>query len=140
LIGRSISAADAIGKTAEKIGGDVEALQKLRFADKASGVEHLTLDMALQPSPVVRPRRRRGRAAGLELFDSEGVALVNLLRGGSGALEEMRDPARDLGIVLDEHRAARPRVVAQRWPRPRAGSALARRTPRARCRAGADRA
>jgi lambda family phage tail tape measure protein len=31
------------------------------------------------------------------------VALVNLLRGGSGALEEMRDRARDLGIVLDEH-------------------------------------
>jgi hypothetical protein len=37
-----------------------------------------------------------------KLFDSEGVALVNLLRGGSDALEEMRDRARDLGIVLDE--------------------------------------
>ena len=34
--------------------------------------------------------------------DSEGVALVNLLRGGSDALEEMRERARDLGIVLDE--------------------------------------
>jgi hypothetical protein len=30
------------------------------------------------------------------------VALVNLLSDGSGALEEMRDRARDLGIVLDE--------------------------------------
>jgi hypothetical protein len=38
-----------------------------------------------------------------KLFDSEGVALVNLLRGGSDALEEMRGRARDLGIVLDEH-------------------------------------
>jgi hypothetical protein len=38
-----------------------------------------------------------------KLFDSEGVALVNLLRGGSDALEEMRERARDLGIVLDEH-------------------------------------
>ena len=38
-----------------------------------------------------------------KLFDSEGVALVNLLRGGSDALEEMRVRARDLGIVLDEH-------------------------------------
>ena len=37
-----------------------------------------------------------------KLFDSEGVALVNLLRGGSDALEEMRGRARDLGIVLDE--------------------------------------
>ena len=36
-----------------------------------------------------------------KLFDSEGVALVNLLSDGSGALEEMRERARDLGIVLD---------------------------------------
>ena len=38
-----------------------------------------------------------------KLFDSEGVALVNLLRNGSDGLEEMRERARDLGIVLDEH-------------------------------------
>jgi hypothetical protein len=38
-----------------------------------------------------------------KLFDSEGVALVNLLRGGSDALDGMRERARDLGIVLDEH-------------------------------------
>ena len=38
-----------------------------------------------------------------KLFDSEGVALVNLLRDGSGALDQMRERARDLGIVLDEH-------------------------------------
>jgi lambda family phage tail tape measure protein len=37
-----------------------------------------------------------------KLFDSEGVALVNLLRGGSDPLEQMRERARDLGIVLDE--------------------------------------
>jgi hypothetical protein len=37
-----------------------------------------------------------------KLFDSEGVALVNLLRGGSDVLDEMRERARDLGIVLDE--------------------------------------
>ena len=38
-----------------------------------------------------------------KLFDSEGVALVNLLSDGGGALEEMRERARGLGIVLDEH-------------------------------------
>ena len=48
LVNRSISAADAIGKTADKIGVGVEALQELRFAAKASGVEQQTLDMALQ--------------------------------------------------------------------------------------------
>jgi hypothetical protein len=37
-----------------------------------------------------------------KLFDSEGVALVNLLSDGSDALDEMRERARDLGIVLDE--------------------------------------
>ena len=148
LIDRSISAADAIGKTADKIGVGVEALQELRFAAKASGVEQQTLDMALQ-----RFTRRAAEAAqgtgeakdalaqmgialrdqsgnlrrsedlladvadafariedpaervrlAFKLFDSEGVALVNLLRDGSGALEEMRERARDLGIVLDEH-------------------------------------
>ena len=148
LIDRSISAADAIGKTADKIGVGVEALQELRFAAKASGVEQQTLDMALQ-----RFTRRAAEAAqgtgeakdalaqmgialrdqsgnlrrsedllgdvadafariedpaervrlAFKLFNSEGVALVNLLSDGSGELEELRDRARDLGIVLDEH-------------------------------------
>ena len=148
LVDRSISAANAIGKTADTVGVGVEALQELRFAAKASGVEQQTLDMALQ-----RFTRRAAEAAqgtgeakdalaqmgialrdqsgnlrssedlladvadafariedpaervrlAFKLFNSEGVALVNLLRGGSGALEEMRERARDLGIVLDEH-------------------------------------
>jgi hypothetical protein len=38
-----------------------------------------------------------------KLFDSEGLTLVNLLSDGSGALEGMRERARDLGMVLDEH-------------------------------------
>jgi hypothetical protein len=149
LTDRSISAADAIGKTADKIGVGVgvEALQGLRFAAKASGVEQQTLDMALQ-----RFTRRAAEAANgageaknalaqmgialrdqdghlrrsedllgdvadafakiedpaervrlaFKLFDSEGVALVNLLRDGSDGLDEMRERARDLGIVLDE--------------------------------------
>jgi len=148
LVNRSISAADAIGKTADRIGVGVEALQELRFAAKTAGVEQGTLDMALQ-----RFTRRAAEAAqgtgeakdalaqmgialrdqsgnlrrsedllsdvadafasiedpaervrlAFKLFDSEGVALVNLLRDGSGALDQMRERARDLGIVLDEH-------------------------------------
>jgi hypothetical protein len=62
LVDRSISTADAIGKTADKIGVGVEALQELRFAAKASGVEQQTLDMALQRSPGVPPRQRRAPA------------------------------------------------------------------------------
>ena len=148
LVDRSISAADAIGKTADKIGVGVEALQELRFAAKASGVEQQTLDMALQR--FVRRTAEAAQGTGeakdaltqmgialrdqdghlrrsedlladvadafariedpaervrlaFKLFDSEGVALVNLLGDGSGALDQMRERARDLGIVLDEH-------------------------------------
>src|SRR5690606_30656112 len=37
-----------------------------------------------------------------KLFDSEGVAMVNVLARGADALEETRRRARELGIVLDE--------------------------------------
>lgn len=36
------------------------------------------------------------------LFDSEGAALVNTLKGGKAALEAMRQEARDLGGVMDQ--------------------------------------
>jgi lambda family phage tail tape measure protein len=148
LVDRSISAADAIGETASKIGIGVEALQELRFAASLAGVEQRTLDMALQrfvrrvaeaangtgeakdalaqlgialrdqSGSLRRSEDLLGEVAdafariedpaervrlAFKLFDSEGVALVNLLQEGSGALEQMRERARNLGIVLDEH-------------------------------------
>jgi hypothetical protein len=134
LVDRSLSAADAIGETASKIGVGAEALQELRYAASLAGVEQQTLDMALQRfvhrvaeaangtgeakdalaqigialrdqsgnlrrsedllgevadafSRIEDPAERVRLA--FKLFDSEGVALVNLLRGGSGALEEI---------------------------------------------------
>src|SRR5919108_668855 len=62
--------------------------------------EDLLADVADAFARIEDPAERVRLA--FKLFDSEGVALVNLLRGGSGALEEMRERARDLGIVLDE--------------------------------------
>lgn len=147
LIDRSLTAADAIGKTADRIGVGVEALQELRYAAQSAGVGQQTLEMALQ-----RFTRRSAEAAqgtgearealaklgialkdqngnirrsedllgdvadalsriedpaervrlAFKLFDSEGVALVNMLTGGSRALDAMRQRARDLGIVLEE--------------------------------------
>ena len=146
LVDRSISAADAIGKTADKIGVGVEALQELRYAAQLAGIEERTLDMALQ-----RFTRRAAEAAkgtgeakdalaqmgialrdqtgsiratedllgdvaeafrgiqdpaervrlAFKLFDSEGVAMVNMLANGADGLEAMRRRARDLGIVLE---------------------------------------
>lgn len=38
----------------------------------------------------------------MKLFDTEGVAMVNMLRAGSAGMAEMRENARALGIVVDE--------------------------------------
>jgi hypothetical protein len=62
LVKRSLSAADAIGKTADKIGVGVEALQELRFAAKASGVEQQTLDGHRAARPERPPAPERGPA------------------------------------------------------------------------------
>ncbi len=147
LIDRSISAADAVGKTADKIGVGVEALQELRYAAQLAGVEQRTMDMALQrfTRRVAEAAKGTGEAKqalaqmgialkdqhgnirrsedllndvaeafkrtrdpaerlrlAFKLFDSEGVAMVNMLVGGAEALEATRRRARDLGIVLDE--------------------------------------
>jgi hypothetical protein len=59
LVNNSISAADAIGQTADTIGVGVEALQELRFAAKASGVEQQTLDAA---PPALHPTYSGGGA------------------------------------------------------------------------------
>src|ERR687891_1798904 len=62
--------------------------------------EDLLADVADAFARIEDPAERVRLA--FKLFDFEGVALVNLLRGGSDALHEMGDRARDLGIVLDE--------------------------------------
>lgn len=147
LIKRSIEAADRIGKTADKIGAGVEALQELRYAAEIAGVGTNTLDMALQrfsrrfgeavagtgelkgilQEYDIATRNADGSTKSLDQalgeyadaikgastdqerlrlafkgFDSEGAALVNMLRGGSSELNRMRQEARDLGLVLDE--------------------------------------
>jgi len=147
LVRRSIETADAIGKTADKVGLSTDALQELRFAAEQAGVQQNVLDLAMQ-----RFSRRVGEAAagggelkdtleqyGIEVrnadgstraldavlgdlanaiqnaasdqerlrisfkaFDSEGAALVNVLRDGADGLDAFRQQARDLGIVIDE--------------------------------------
>jgi hypothetical protein len=41
-------------------------------------------------------------AAATQLFGREGVAMVNLLKGGASELEKSRQRFRDLGVVIDE--------------------------------------
>jgi hypothetical protein len=80
LIKSNIAAIDKLQKTAEKLGVNVEFLQKMRFAAEQAGIAQTTLDMALQ-----RFIRRVGEAQngtgeakaaleelGIQLTDGEG--------------------------------------------------------------------
>jgi hypothetical protein len=143
LIDGSLAAADAIGKTSDKLGISNSALQEFQYAAVQSGVKVETLNMGLQ-----RFGRRAAEAAagtgearsalkqlgiqltdtngslrstenlfmdsmkalsdiesplervrlGFKLFDSEGVALVNL----AGNIGELRNEAQAMGLVLDD--------------------------------------
>ncbi|WP_143814587.1 hypothetical protein [Magnetofaba australis] len=79
LANRAITAADAIGKTADRIGVGVESLQALRYAADSAGVSQQTLEMALQ-----RFTRRTAEAA-----QGTGEA--------KAALRELGISARDAG-------------------------------------------
>lgn len=106
----SIDFADKIGKTADKIGVGVEALQELRFAAKRAGVEQNTLDMALQ-----RFTRRAAEAAngtgeakkaleemGIQLRDNHGrIRSTNdLLRDVAESFKSVESPAERLRIAF----------------------------------------
>jgi predicted nuclease with TOPRIM domain len=69
-------------------------LQNLLPLDDALGV------VADKMSDIESPTERAAQAAAL--FGREGVAMVNMLGEGSGALSDMRDSARDAGAVIDE--------------------------------------
>ena len=143
LIDRSISAADAIGKTADKIGVGVEALQELRFAAKASGVEQQTLDMALQ-----RFTRRAAEAGGTgeakDALAQMGIALrdqsgnlrrsEDLLGRCSRCLRPHRGPSRAGAACVQavQFRGRRARQPAERRQRRARGDARAGSRPRHR--------
>ena len=139
--------ADAIGKTADKIGLSTESLQALRFAAEQSGVETRNLDMAMQrfarrtgeavsgTGELVKTYQRLGinlrdangqiktteellveyaaaiqkagtsqeqLALAFKAFDSEGAALVNMLRDMNGGYDELIAKAREAGVVMED--------------------------------------
>lgn len=106
----SIEAADAIGKTADKIGVTTTALQELRYAAESAGVQQNTLDMALQ-----RFTRRSAEAArgtgeakdalaelGIELRDQSGNLRPTeaLLRDVADAFTRVEDPAERVRLAF----------------------------------------
>jgi hypothetical protein len=148
LISRSLSATDALSKTATRIGTTTESLSRLQYAAKISGVETQTLNMAMQ-----RFGRRASEAAvgtgeargalkelrlnasdliklpldeqmiklaqafeenidpidrtriAMKLFDSEGVALLQMTELGAAGMRELFKEAEMLGAVMSSDAA-----------------------------------
>jgi hypothetical protein len=95
LVDRSISAANAIGKTADTIGVGVEALQELRFAAKASSIEQQTLDMALQRFTRRAAEAAQGTGEAKDALARWGVAL----RDQDGHLRSSEDLLPDVAMT-----------------------------------------
>lgn len=149
VVKQSLSATDALAKTATRIGTTTEALSKLQYAASISGVSTETLNMAMQrfirrtaeaaqgTGEAVGALRELGIDAreiqqlpldqrmlaladafgqvtdsnnelrlGFKLFDSEGTAVLNMLRQNRDGLRAMYDEAETLGLVMSGTAAA----------------------------------
>lgn len=146
LVRQQAKFADALGKTADKLGIAAEQLQVFQLAAKLGGVEAKTFDMALQrmtrriaeaakdtgeAKAALEELQRLGLAPAAQLaamgtgpaflavadalakvksqsdqvrlafklFDSEGVAVINVARGGSKAINALGKEAQALGVI-----------------------------------------
>jgi hypothetical protein len=106
---QAIDTADALAKTADKLGLSVEALQELRFAAERTGVAAGTLDMAMQ-----RFTRRVGEAAagsgelkdtliqyGIAVRDSNGA-----MRTSEAVLGDLANAIQNAGTSGEQLRIA----------------------------------
>jgi hypothetical protein len=150
LIKKNIEAADAIAKTADRIGIGIEALQEYQHAANLAGVSNQQLEKAFQQlnrnvSQAANGLQTYARAfdmAGVSLTDHEGklkrnevlfeeladaiantedatrradivmtvfgragAQLLPLFKDGAEGIRQMRQEARDLGLVLNEDMA-----------------------------------
>src|SRR5690606_238638 len=75
--------------------------------------EELIRDVADAFANVHDPAERLRLA--FKLFDSEGVAMVNMLDDGRRGLDEMAETARRLGLVLSEELIRKAETAADQW-------------------------
>lgn len=92
-----------LGEAQQGMGAAKKTLDQMGIS--ANYLAGLGLDQALsvvadEMAKITDPTERAAVAAAL--FGREGVAMVNLLREGSDGMAQMRQEARELGIVLDE--------------------------------------
>ena len=92
-----------LGEAEQGTGTAVKALESMGLT--AQELTGIPLDQALG---VIADRFAKLQnatdrtAAATQLFGREGVAMVNVLKGGASELEKSRQRFRDLGVVIDE--------------------------------------
>ena len=95
-----------VRRTAEASRGTGEAVGALReLGINAQDIQRLPLDqrMAVLADAFANVSSESDQLRlAFKLFDSEGASLVNTLRGGSDALNQMYDDAESLGIVMGQ--------------------------------------
>lgn len=92
---------EAVGALAE-LGLSPEGLAGLSAADRLNAVADALAG--------VRDEADQVRLA-MKLFDSEGVALLQMLKGGSAQIEAWKQRAKELGVVIDRDATG----PAERW-------------------------
>ena len=88
--GEAVPAIEALGLTIDQFAGKKPDEQFALITEAMEGVQS---------------QSERTRIA-MKLFDSEGVALVQIMNDGSVSLESMREEARELGLTLSDIDAA----------------------------------
>lgn len=123
VLGLSVKAAvdygSAIKDASDRTGIAAEELQELKFAAEQSGASFEDLETAIkimqkqglgdgvedlhafadEIAGLPEPAMQTARA--MELFGKGGAKLLPLLKGGSEGIRQLRQEARDLGLVLD---------------------------------------
>ncbi|RLC00597.1 MAG: phage tail tape measure protein [Deltaproteobacteria bacterium] len=106
-----------VGEAADGTGELVKTFAKLgietRDADgNIKDINDLLNEFAEAIGAVESPTEQLALA--FKAFDSEGAALINMLRDGTEGLDELREAARDAGIVMDEETARSAEILQNR--------------------------
>ena len=111
----------ALQRFARRMGEAAKGTGELAKTAKELGIEFENADGSMQSTSQLLEQYADaiGRAdtqqeklrLTFKAFDSEGAALVNLLRDGSAEMKELSKQAADLGIVLDEDTARSAEII-----------------------------
>jgi len=101
--GEALTAVDALGISLFDQNGQLRDSEELfaEVADKLSTLENASVRNALA----------------MKFFDSEGVALVQMMKDGSAGIADMRAEARELNLVLSEDKIRQSEDVVGSWTR-----------------------